>query len=275
MRLVPLALVVAALAGCGGSSDPFSFDATQPLGVRVAQRGLVAGVRVTDLSFAGPDDRVPAYLVEPTAPGRHPAVVFLHGAGGSRDDFVGEAIALAQRGLVGLALTSSYERSTDLRVRENTEPVSVDRMLEVRSVVDVRRALQLLRDRSDVDPKRIGLLGYSRGCQWAALAASVEHPQAVVLMGPRAEPSHNVLPAKDRHLVTDLDTVRYMGRIAPAKLLLQGGRYDDVIPPADVTALYRAAKQPKQLHWYPTGHEFSGRTLNDQLAFLVRVLGSG
>ena len=274
MRLVPLVLVAAALAGCGGSSDPFPFDASLPLDVRIAQRGIVGGVRVTDLSFAGPDDRIPAFLVEPTTPGRHPAVVFLHGAGGSRDNFVGEAIAVAQRGLVGLALTSAYERSTDERVRANTEPVSVDRALELRAVVDVRRAVELLRSRSDVDPERIGFLGYSRGCQWAALAASVEHPQAVVLMGPRAEPSKNVLPAKDRHLVTDLDTVRYMGRIAPAKLLLQGGRYDDVIPPADVRELYAAAKQPKELRWYPTGHEFNAATLNEQLAFLVRVLGT-
>ena len=275
MRLVPLVLVAAALAGCGGSSDPFSFDASRPLDVRVAQRGMVAGVRVSDLSFAGPDDRIPAFLVEPTTPGRHPAVVLLHGAGGSRDNFVGEAIELAKRGVVGLALTSAYERSTDERVRANTEPVSVDRALELRAVVDVRRALELLRGRSDVDPKRLGLLGYSRGCQWAALAASVEHPQAVVLMGAPAHPSRRVSPAKDRHLVTSLDTVRYVGKIAPGKLLLQGGRYDDVVPPANVKELYAAAKQPKELRWYPTGHEFDAATLNDQLAFLVRVLGAG
>jgi dienelactone hydrolase len=143
----------------------------------------------------------------------------------------------------------------------------------LRSVVDVRRALELLRARPDVDPKRIGILGYSRGCEWAALAASVEHPQAVVLMGPRARPSQNVLPANDRHLVTDLDTVRFVSRLAPAKLLIQGGEFDDVIPPADVKALYAAAREPKELRWYPTGHEFSGQTLDDQLAFLARALG--
>lgn len=273
MRLLGVALAALLLAGCGGHADPFRFDASKPLDIRIADRGTVRGVRVSDLSFAGSADRIPAWLVVPATPGRHPAVVFLHGSGGSRDDFVGEAVELARHGAVALTLTSAYERSTDPRVRANTEPVSVDRQLMLRAVVDVRRALELLRARPDVDPKRIGLLGYSRGCEWAALAASVEHPQAVVLMGPRARPSQNVLPAKDRHLVTDLDTVRFMAKLAPAKLLIQGGEFDDVIPPADVKALYGAAKQPKELRWYPTGHEFSGQTLDDQLAFLVRALG--
>ncbi len=271
--LVPLALL--ALAGCGGGGrvDPLAYDRAQPLDVRKAGGGIVAGVTVEDVSFAGPDDRIPAYLVLPPGPGPHPAVVFLHGATASRESFLTEAISMAQHGAVALSLTSAFERSTDPRVLQNREPVSVDRQLFVRSVIDVRRGLDVLRARDDVDPQRLALVGFSRGTVWAALAGAVEDVEGIVLMGPPAEMSKRVLPAKDRGLVDDLDTIDWVGDDAPAEVLVQGGRFDETVKPAEVKAVFAAAREPKQLRWYPTDHFFDSKAVNDQLEFVRRVLG--
>ena len=120
---------------------------------------------------------------------------------------------------------------------------------------------------------RLGLVGYSRGGLWAALAAAVEHPAAVVLMGAPDRPSRGVLPAAERGLVEPFDTVHWVGRIAPSHLLVQGGERDVTVRPAAVRAVFAAAREPKELRWYASGHEFDGDTLADQLAFLRRELG--
>src|SRR5689334_4327557 len=93
-------LAVALLAGCGshsparggGQATPssFSYDRGAPLAFH--DRGVVNHgypIKVHDVSFAGArGSRVYAYLVVPPTPGRHPAVIYLHGSGENRLRFV-------------------------------------------------------------------------------------------------------------------------------------------------------------------------------------------
>ena len=55
--------------------------------------------------------RVPAYLILPPNPGKHPAVLFLHPGQGSRSTFLDEAVALAKdRGMVSLTISAPFLR---------------------------------------------------------------------------------------------------------------------------------------------------------------------
>jgi len=82
--------VVVLLAGCGGkaSPDPFGYDPARPLAVRdsgVALSGPKLAMHV--VSYAGVG-RVNAFVIVPRGAGRHPAVLFLHGSGGNREDLL-------------------------------------------------------------------------------------------------------------------------------------------------------------------------------------------
>jgi hypothetical protein len=105
------ALVALVLAGCGGGTsdttdDAHSSDAGAPLAVQHGTRSVRDGAVVQSVTYASGADRVEGYLVSPSsASGKLPAVVFLHGAGGDREEQLGTAVKLAGRGAVALTIT--------------------------------------------------------------------------------------------------------------------------------------------------------------------------
>jgi dienelactone hydrolase len=221
------------------------------------------GIRVRELSYAAPGGRVPAILAAPTSNARHPAVIFMHGSGGSRTDFLPSAALLATKGIVALTITAPYEVDGD-----TDGTLASARRLAIRNVIDLRRAIDLLEARDDVDPDRIGLVGYSRGAQAAVVTAAVEDRlRAVVVQAARARASRAYASPPE------LDAIRYVAHLPPARALFQGATVDEIVPPADMRELIRRAREPKRAKWYPTGHGFDAGAFRDQVAWLERVLG--
>src|SRR5215212_2848568 len=115
LRLASALLLVLAVASCAGvestKPDPlpsslqrlFEYDRDAPLAVRWGRGFTRRGITVRELSYAAPGGRVPAILARPTAAGRHPAVIIMHGSGGSRTDFLPSAALLATKGTAALA----------------------------------------------------------------------------------------------------------------------------------------------------------------------------
>ena len=284
--LIPLLLL---LGACGGGDDGpakeepvaaesarlFEFDREAEFdsseGETVKQKAFV----LKGMSYASPGgDRVTGIVVVPKkrTEGRA-GVVFMHGAGGTRIDFVDEATALASRGAVVLAIDSPFSRSSKPEVRAGQAPPPVTRELMIRNVKDLVRGFDLLVQRYGVSPERLGIVGYSMGVQPAALAASLDaRVRAVVLMAGRAYPSGTPGDAEWEVLFGPLDTVHYVPHLAPAKVLLQGGKGDVVIPREEMEQLYAAASEPKEIRWYDTGHELA-KTKPDRLAWLGEQLG--
>jgi dienelactone hydrolase len=237
------AALVLLVAACGAANPgPYDYDARAPLAFRDA--GVVNHdypVEIHDVSYAGDGHRVGAYLLlPPKRGGRHAAVVYLHGSGGTRLDLVTFAAKLSLRGAVTMSL--------DVPQSDAYRPM----------VVDVRRALDLLGRRLDVDPKRIGIVGYSLGGQLAALVAGVDsRPAAVGIIAGRGTPETKEAIASAR-----------------ADLFFQAGVADRVVPPAQLEALVDAAPEGhRKVTWYPTGHGMSVAAFEEQNAWQARELG--
>jgi dienelactone hydrolase len=231
------------LAGCGGSTaahDPYAYAPT-PLAVH--DDGVVQSnkqLAVHTLSFAGANGtRVQAVLIVPRAPGRHAAVLFLHGSGGTRADLLVPAAELAGRGDVAMTISQPNDAAT-------FRPL----------VVNARRALDLLEARADVDPERLGVVGYSLGAQTAAILAG-EDPQlkAVGIVAGRGT-----------------SITRYWIARTHAQLYFQAGTLDQVVPHAQLVALIRAAPGEPRVSWYPADHGMSLQAFADQVAWQARVL---
>jgi acetyl esterase/lipase len=100
-------------------------------------------------------------LFRPQDPGRYPAVVFVHGAGGgSRSAFIAQAEFLAGAGVVALV----YDKRA-------VGYSFVNRDFELLAD-DALAAVRLLRERAEVDPARVGLWGVSEGGWVVPIAAS-------------------------------------------------------------------------------------------------------
>ena len=104
------------LAGCGSQTDrapdPFAYDQSRPLAVHdagVALSGPKATVHV--IRFEGAR-HVNAFLLVPRSAGRHPAVLFLHGSGGNREDLLLPAAELANRGAVTMTISQPNDATS-------------------------------------------------------------------------------------------------------------------------------------------------------------------
>jgi uncharacterized protein len=237
-----VAVVLLILAGCGGHEkrgDPYAYDRSRPLAVDDAGVAL-SGPRMTVhvVSYAGAGT-VRAFLVLPRTRGPHPAVLLLHGSGGTREDLLVVAAELARRGIVAMTISQPND-AADFR------PL----------VVNARRALDVLVARPDVDPERVGLVGFSLGAQTAAILAGDDpRPKAIGLISGRG----GAVPT------------RWIRR-THAHLFFQDGRRDEVVPHDQLVALIEAAPDDPRVRWYDTGHGMSRAAFDDQVAWQAAEL---
>ena len=126
------------------------------------------------------DQRVTAIYAQPknfTAP--YPAVILVHGSGGDKDTSYIKMIsgALTAQGYATLAIDTQYhgDRVRPGRSGEIHMPDSYTmRDAWIQSVVDLRRAVDYLESRPDVDKTKIGYMGFSQGAMLGGVVAGVE-----------------------------------------------------------------------------------------------------
>jgi dienelactone hydrolase len=289
MRHALVCLLALTLVACGGSgsseakpgAEIYEYDDSKPLGFQ--DKGVVNKeypVKVHDVSFAGPSERVPAYLVTPPGKGPYPAVIYLHGAGGDRLEMVYTASWLVGRRAVGLTVESPYSPNREIELGPGVEGLRKERNRTVMGIVELRRAVDLLQSLPLVDDDRIGFVGYSAGARSGAILAGVEpRISAFVFMSGGEDTVDEfmslVSPEQQgevRPLLEDTDGVKFIGQASPSKLLFQVGRRDEVVPRDALDTLIRAGSEPKEVKWYNAGHALNTKAQRDQLDWLAKEL---
>jgi dienelactone hydrolase len=155
------------------------------LAPEVEQLPSTNGLAQFHFSFASdPEQRVPGILIkQENSKGRRPVVIALHGTGGSKQNMLALCRKLAERGFIAVAIDGRYHGE---RARAGKGAAEYDQAI-VRAwhdgrehpfyydtVWDVMRLVDYLETRSDVDAKRIGLIGISKGGIETYLTAAVD-----------------------------------------------------------------------------------------------------
>ena len=245
----------------------FAYDKQLPFELRVISVEEQEGIRKEHLSFQStPGVRVFANLYRRlgAATEKRPAIIVLHGGGPLGKELPGVKVIaelLTRGGWDVLAIDMLYfgERSTNL-LTTFTEQEKHERLYNqppaylawvIQTVKDVSRSFDLLAEQMSADPKRVGIVGISRGAILAAIVGGAERRLAAValLYGGHFDALENGhLPAAC--------PANYVGRISPRPLLMINGIRDtDMIRETAVLPLYRLAKPPKQILWADTGHQ--------------------
>ena len=159
-------------------------------------------------------------------------------------------------------------------------------------VIDLRRAVDILVARKDVDPKRIGYVGHSLGATWGApLAAAEKRIKVFVLVGglPKVPPDWDdqsffqevqraTVPRadfdKEAETLAPIEPEKFGSKTGPAKIYFQWAKHDMYISQKSADEYFNAVTGPKEQKWYFTSHEFNdNQSRLDRAGWLMKELG--
>ena len=133
---------------------------------------------------------------------------------GTRAEFIPDAEAYACAGALSLLPDYRWERPRPAyaEVDDLAHP-DLDLRVRINTVIEMRRAIDLLLSRADVDPKRVAYVGHSFGAQWGAILSSVDsRVKCAVLMAGAAEEGDLWLRS-DNPRITDLRATLPRGQL--------------------------------------------------------------
>ena len=270
----------------------FDYDKTAPLGIKevgVEKRG---DVTIHDITYTSPKGGVvPAYLVVPKGKGPFAAVVWGHWYWGSspmrnRKEFLDEAVAIAPAGVVSLLTDGPVARPGYVSDNQPLGEKQVSYL--VQQVIDMRRGIDLLWQRKDVDLKRIAYVGHSyNGVVGAILSGIDKRFKAFVLMTAtmsdevtrkipeyqeyRKQIGEEKFEAFEKKFYW-IDQGRYVAHAAPATVFLQYASQERFLDPKWVPLYAAVVSEPKRFKLYDAPHALNAEARRDRIAFLVEQL---
>ena len=253
----------------------FEYNDEHPVDLVVEAEEVREGVIVQTVKYYGAEHwahhrplRVTAYLVLPVGNGPFPALLYLHAGGMDKDQYLDEAVLLAKSGVVCLLIDGPISSVRGSRL----DPFDLLKVRDayIRTVIDLRRGVDVLESLPQVDPQRMAYVGHSYGATWGGVQAGLEtRLRAYVLMAGYPQISENDTPQ-----VPEMDAIRYLGFAAPAAYLFQFAEHDAFIDRDEAQLYFDTANEPKTMLWYDTDH-FTLQHVSqaDRLQWLGRWLG--
>lgn len=270
----------------------FDYDRHTPLNIKrlgVQHRGHADVYDITYDSLKG--GVVPAYLVVPKGRGPFAAVIWGHwywnnSSMRNRKQFLDEAIVLAQAGVVSLLPDGPVARPGHVAT---TDPLDEREALEFfQAAMDMRRGVDVLLARRNVDTKRIAFVGHSYNAGIGALLSGVDRRfKAFVLMAGstsdevgRQSKGFEEFRKKNGPEKVDafiakyawLDQGKYVSHAAPAVVFLQFATQESFLTPQRARQYAAVVSEPKQFKLYEAPHALNAEARRDRIAFLTEQL---
>jgi hypothetical protein len=265
----------------------FQYDSNRPHQVEKVSSKERGDCTVEEITYVGADHgRVPALLVIPVGEGPFAAVLWGHWMlPGSpymnKTEFLDEAIALSPSGVVSLLIDSPM-------VRPDYKPQG-DLKNSEQDVIDLRRGLDLLCFRKDVDTNRVAYVGHSFHAGNGGILGGIEPRFALlVLMAGGLDmgqflvsKSQEAMKAKQKYsadrlkqylaAIDSINPKHYLQGKHPL-LLLQFGTYDSYMTKEDCEEYVSIVSPPKEVKYYDAGHELNAAARQDRIACLQQQL---
>jgi len=265
----------------------FEYDLDAPLDVREVSRRVENGLSVIEITYASPKGgRVPARLILPQGTGPFAGIVMQY----SMELEFG--MRYAEYGAVVVYVDPPSFRPQDTGPRGILTFTEQDREEQIQLIIDLRRAIDLLMARPDVDLERIAYLGVSYGGAMGGLLAGIDHrPQAYVLIvgdggfvTHQTNPENLSLPLNEFSEVYKtwidamwpIEPIHYVSHAAPTPLLFQNATRDQYTNVQDALRYQDVASEPKQVIWYESEHwPLPDEVVTDNARWLQRFIGAG
>lgn len=244
------------------------------------QDGLENQLRVIQTPF-GYRRTAELYLPQNEEP--HAAILYIHwyepeSHDSNRSQFVKEAKEMARWGATCLLVETMWSDPDFFMKRTQAE----DLQNSLEEVVNTRRAIDLLLSQPNIDPSRFALVGHDFGGMYGVLAGSVDsRPAYYVVMaatprfpdwylyGPKMEEE-----AREAFIrqFSELDPITRIPSLSPAPVFFQFGTDDPHVPKERAEQFFNAAREPKEMKWYESGHGLNVEAVSDRKEWLKEKL---
>lgn len=263
----------------------FEYNPGDPLDIKYISRTKQDDSWVHDITFASPKGGpVTAFLITPTTEGRYPALIFAHAGNSNRIDFLAEALLFAKAGAVSLLIDDPTARSEPWR-RQIFDFNYPEQAREgfIQAIIDLRRCVDLLVKRPDVDPQKIGFVGFSFGARQGGILCGIERRiSAYALMSGTLRMTdfwkkhYAGQPGLDKYIqaTEPFNIEHYIAQSAPAAVLYHFGRQDLSVPEQDALEFYKAGPSPKDIKWWNGGHNLNSEATYQRIEWFHEKLGT-
>ncbi|HET8890403.1 MAG TPA: hypothetical protein VFQ41_15985 [Candidatus Angelobacter sp.] len=276
----------------------FDYDSHSGLDMRETDVQKRDKVRLIELNYSGASgDRVPAYLLIPPGGGPFPAIIWAHwlmkgSPLANKDEFLEEAVILARAGVVSLLIDAPQARNDWVEAKGSTlEQVKQQSEAAAHQVIDLRRGVDLLWGRADVDRKRIAFVGHSWNAHVGAILAGVEtRIGAYVLMASGYSDEEETFASTSPETIAHIkeageenvreyfheyawdDPVYFLGHTDRESIFLQFATSDPISKDLGQKYLDRFSAKDKQMQFYDAGHALNAAARLDRVRWLQKHL---
>ena len=211
------------------------------------------------------DQKVTALLSVPktgTAP--LPVIVLMHGLGDRKTvDYVSYGNDLFLKNgyaVLRLDISEHGDRKNDFYDFTLTGPYKYwSRSIITQTVFDLRRAVDFIETRAELDADRIGYYGISLGGIIGTVFCGVDDRVKVPVVA-LAGGQMNLLYEEDalsdtaKDFVSIIEPLNFVTQISPRPFLMLNAKNDEIVPPIMSKLLFNKAKSPKEIIWYDAKH---------------------
>lgn len=271
IKTAAIAALSISLASCGGKQSLpvekyYEYDHDLPLRDSVHPLGDTMNYSLCYLTYRSVHDAEVTGLLTLPEKGNvpFPVVILMHGLGDRKTvDYIeagNEYLLDAGYAVLRLDISNHGDRiryDYDFDLTAGYRYWSRDIISQ--TVFDLRRAVDFIQTRDELDHERIGYFGISLGGIIGAVFCSVEERVKVPVIA-LAGGNLNLMFGMDafsadtKDYLSIIDPINFVGMISPRPLLMINASKDDVIPPLTSKLLFKAAKKPREIIWYPTKH---------------------
>jgi len=230
---------------------------------------IPGGRRIT-LYLESNGDRIPGILLLPTARSA-PAALLLHGFMLDKERMASHVGAeLLARGVASLAIDLPLHGERFRAIGSVRTPFEAIRLWNA-ALDQSALALRYLGERAELDSGRLALVGYSLGAFLGLKVATREPSVRAVLLAAAGDlPDYIPFATIARSII---DPLKLVARLAGRPLLMVHGRADHTILPAQAERLFQAARQPKEIRWWDSGHVLPPVAIADAADWLAARMG--
>jgi len=227
------------------------------------------------------NNRVTALLSLPqTRKPPYPLAIILHGLGDNKNTdymMLGDSI-LSSKGFAVFRIDFAMHGE---RVKKKYKFKGIDYTLRDaidQTVFDLRRGLDYLDSRSDIDSAKTGFIGISLGGIAGTVFCGVEKRVEVPVIciaggGLRAMAGVKGLGNKVTSMMAPIEPLNFVERISPRPLLFINAEDDEIIPKPMAMLLHSKAEEPKEVIWYKSKHHVNPyKAFTDASSWLIKYL---